>query len=311
MNSGSFKKIIWVLAGFFLFSLSSCRDEGKLIIIEDNNPPPYEGIPTILIENYVNRLYIDLIGREPTDAEMQSETDFLKSQGLQESARYNLISKLQSNTTYQEGDSSFFIAYYHRLYELWKGRFIEGASNEDIESEIGIFEYALLGDSLTGNTQGVEANRAIIRKFKAVIQSEFAYRKGEIKVEDVFERMLNNALYDKINMNTFNFIRASFQDIFGRYPTDSEYNDCYNTIEYSTAGTLFGVSCSNKDEYITILTHSREAKEGIIRWAYSTLLAREAKTAEVFKAMQDFNNTGNFQKVQADILVTDEYAGFN
>ncbi len=310
MKTINIKRVIYLVLGFVFLFFNGCKDDPKLIIIEDNNPPPYEGIPTILIENYVNRLYIDLIGREPTDAEMQSETDFLKSQGLQQSARYTLISKLQTSTTYQEGDSSFFIAYYHRLYELWKGRFIEGASNEDIESEIGIFEYALLSDSLTGNTQGVEANRTIIRKFKAVIQSEFQNRNGEIQVQDVFERMLNNALYDKINMNTFNFIRASFQDVFGRYPTDSEYNDCYNVIEYSTAGTLFGLSCSNKDEYISILTHSRESKEGIVRWAYSTLLAREAKTAEVFKAMQDFNTTGNFQKVQADILVTDEYAGF-
>ncbi len=299
---------IFCLSVFCL--LIGCKDESKLIVIEDNNPPPYDGIPTILVENYVNRLYIDVLGREPTDVEMQAETEMLKSAGLQQNARYSLIHKLQNDKGYREGDSSFFIAYHHRLYELWKGVFIEGASNEDLEQEIGIAEYALLLDSLSGNIQGVEINRSIVKKYKAIIVSEIDFREGRIGVPQVYERMLNNSLYDKINMNTFNFIRASFQDVMRRYPTEAEYNNCYNPIEYNTSGSLFGISCTNKDEYIAILTGSRECEESIIRWTYSSLLAREAKTAEVYKAIQDFHTTKNYQKVQADVLVTDEYAGF-
>ena len=48
----------------------------------------------------------------------------------------------------------------------------------------------------------------------------------------------------------------------------------------------------------------------MIRWAYQSLLARDATSVEVEAAMQDFFTSQNFQKVQLDIMVTDEYANF-
>ena len=57
--------------------LVSCKKDGE--IIPDNNAPYYDGIPTVVIENYINRLFIDLIGREPLDVEMVSELAALKA----------------------------------------------------------------------------------------------------------------------------------------------------------------------------------------------------------------------------------------
>ncbi len=55
--------ILFVFLGFL-----SCKKD--IEIIADNDAPYYGELPTLLLENYVNRLYIDLIGREPLDAEM-------------------------------------------------------------------------------------------------------------------------------------------------------------------------------------------------------------------------------------------------
>ena len=72
----------------FLFIISSCKKEASINIIADNDAPGYDryedsitygGIPTILLENYVNRIYIDLLGREPFDAEMQRDVQYLRS----------------------------------------------------------------------------------------------------------------------------------------------------------------------------------------------------------------------------------------
>ena len=49
------------------------------IIIEDNTAPPYDEVTTVQIQNYVNKIYIDLLGREPLDNELTSTTSDLKS----------------------------------------------------------------------------------------------------------------------------------------------------------------------------------------------------------------------------------------
>ena len=46
----------------------------------DNNPPYYNEVSDVLINNYINRIYIDLIGREPLDAEMEPEIK--KAEGI-------------------------------------------------------------------------------------------------------------------------------------------------------------------------------------------------------------------------------------
>src|SRR6218665_3290708 len=59
-------------------------------VFTDNNIPVYTGTPTLLVENYVNRLYIDLIGREPNDAEMAADVQVLENASLSQQARINL-----------------------------------------------------------------------------------------------------------------------------------------------------------------------------------------------------------------------------
>ena len=106
--------------------LLSCKEE--TIVITDNQPPVVNNIPAIKIENYVNRLFIDLLGREPLDTEMASEVATLRAGDLSTSVRENLIVKLQTNTDFVEGDTSYQRAYHQHLYNLAKVRCLEGAS---------------------------------------------------------------------------------------------------------------------------------------------------------------------------------------
>ena len=103
--------------------LQSCKKDGE--IIPGNNAPYYDGIPSVVIENYINRLFIDLLGREPLDVEMAIELAALKAAELNTSARNVLINKLQTDATFIQGDSSYKHAYYIRFYELSKARMLE------------------------------------------------------------------------------------------------------------------------------------------------------------------------------------------
>ena len=107
---------------FVAITIIACKKDA--VIIPNNNAPIYSEIPTILLENYVNRLYIDLIGREPLDDEMSSDVEFLRNNDVTLESRDSLIYKLQFDTNFVTGDSSYKQAYFHRLYEMVKVRLI-------------------------------------------------------------------------------------------------------------------------------------------------------------------------------------------
>jgi len=290
------------------FSFFACEKE--TIIIPNNNAPNYDEIPTILLENYVNRLYIDLIGREPLDEEMNLDVQFLRDNNVTIESRDTLISKLQFDTTYVEGDISYKNAYFHRLYEMVKVRMIEGASNAYIENEMGIFLFFYEVDSLAGNLIGAHNNLISYYRLKDIIDSESLFYNNFIDIKEMHRRMLNNAIYDQINMNTFNFVNAAFDNLLFRYPTQNEFNCSYSMIEDEIPQIVLGFSGSNKDDLINIICNSREFYEGIIHWSYLTLLARVPSTIETDFLMNDFYITCDFHKLQRYIMKTDEYAHF-
>ncbi len=83
-----------------------------------------------------------------------------------------------------------------------------------------------------------------------------------------------------------------------------------DTIWYNTPDVLFGKSAQNKGGYLQIMVNSEEFYEGIIRWTYKNLLAREPSTQEVYDLMQTFFDDHDVQKIQLHIMKSDEYANF-
>ena len=67
---------------------------------------------------------------------------------------------------------------------------------------------------------------------------------------------------------------------------------------------------NNKENFSYIICASREFYEGVIIWAYGTLLAREPSTQEIDILMQNFYQNHDFQWVQRQIMQTAEYAHF-
>lgn len=294
--------------------IASCEKDPAFV--ENNEPPNPHNVPTVLIENYVNRMFIDLIGREPLDAEMDSAVGFLKANDLSAEAREIIIERLQSDTSWVEGDTSFKYAYYQRFYDISKSRIIEGESDAEIYEEIDLLERTFLIDSLNGDT--VPAGNFItsaeaeleIEKLQNVLFIKRQYRGDSIEVDEIYRRLCNNSVYDEINMNTFNFIRATFDNLFYRFPTDAEFAAAWEMCEKNHSANLLGVNGQTKGDFLRIITTSREFYEGMIQWAYLNLLARFPTSAETSALMSDFYSDHDFQNVQKKIMVTNEYANF-
>ena len=286
----------------------SCKRDPEIIL--DNEAPYYGEIPTILLENYVNRLYIDLIGREPLDDEMLNDVQYLRDANVTIESRDSLIYKLQFDTAYVEGDSSYKFAYFHRTYEMLKVRLLEGASNAYISQDLGNWWNGYVNDSL--NNDLLSANKKLLEFniLNAVLESELDYYHGEIGINEVHRRMIYNSVYDKINMNTFNFINAAFDNLLYRYPTQFEFDQTYIMINDNTSQVVLGASGNNKQDFTNIICNSRSFYEGVIIWNYRTLLARDPSAQELDFLMQNLYMDHDMQWVQRRIMETDEYAHF-
>ena len=287
----------------------SCKKDPEIIL--DNEAPYYAEIPTILLENYVNRMYIDLLGREPLDNEMLNDVQYLRDADVTIESRDSLLYKLQFDTTYIEGDSSYKFAYFHRMYEMIKVRLLEGASNAYIGQDLYNYYQEYLVDSIAGNM--LEANKKLLNYnlLNSVLESELQYYNNEIEISEMHRRMIYNSVYDKINMNTFNFINAAFDNLLFRYPTQYEFNETYLMIEDNTAQVVLGSSGNNKEEFTHIICSTREFYEGVVVWMYGTLLARNPTSEETDILMQKFYYDHDLQWLQRQIMHSDEYAHFN
>lgn len=299
------------LLALFCFFFSACEKE--TIKVTDNELQEYNEIPSLLLSNYVNRAYIDLIGREPVNSEMDDEVVQLKETNAAEDTRLSMLVKLQSSTDFVPGDSSFKKAYYHWFYESAKARTLEGASKTEITQPLGNFKFALekvLADSIF-NQEAYDRLTTNIEKIENLIDAEEQYENGEIDIAEVYARMINNAIYDNINMNSFNFINAVFDNLLFRFPTESEFDQAYEMVEFSEPGVLYNESGSSKKDFIDIIVSSREFHEGCIIWAFNSLLARNPDSEETYALIKEFWVDKDFQKVQREIMLTDEYANFN
>lgn len=288
--------------------LSACKKE-EVVVRPDNQAPDYDAVPTVVVQNYVNRLFIDLLGREPVDVEMNAEVAALESANLSSDARIALVNKLMTNTAFVEGDSSYQHAYAQRTYESFKARFLEGVSDDVIDGFIGNAAQAALEDSLSGDAQGASASNSALQRLLRLKNSRTHYREGLITAVEMAKRMMFNDVYDEINMNSFNFINASFDNLLFRYPTDAEFNASYAMVDASSAAILFGLSAQNKGGYLDILVNSAEGHEGLVRMFYRSFLGREPSTYEAYQLTTSFATDNDLRRMQRTILVGDEYAG--
>lgn len=294
-------------ACFLCLVFSGCKPE--TFVFEDNAIPHYDEISTILVQNYVNRYYIDLIGREPNDLEMERDVEILEAGGLSASVRLQVIEVLMTSTDSTD-QSTYTTQYHQKLYTDLKARFLEGASDAILYERYGLAISMAIQDSLNGNLAGYAVNQTAAERLMLVLECPEDLESDSITVREACGRMLWNSIYDQINMNSFNFIQASFDDLYQRFPTQAEFDVAYGAIENNQPGILFGASANDKPSYVDALIWNSEWDEGMVRWQYRTMLARDPSDQETLEGLSVFSMTISVADIQRLVLTSDEYAGF-
>ena len=102
---------------FFLLFAAACEKESQ--VVKGNRVPAHEAISSLAIENFINKSYIDLLGRKPNKTKYDASYGALSNGSFSNASKESFMASLQSS---QE--------YFHRLYELVKGKFINAESDQ-------------------------------------------------------------------------------------------------------------------------------------------------------------------------------------
>jgi hypothetical protein len=298
----------FLLFVILLIMASSCKKDP---FIDDNFPPDYHNVSTAKIKNYINRIYIDLLGREPLKVEMERDLNMLQTDSLSIDSRLLLIQTLQTDTTFREGDTSYQYAYYNRLYETLKARLIEGVEDDYIYEQLGLSQTALSSAQSAGDSFQIALISDDIEEFLRVLSLKNELRLKNIDFAIAHKILLDNYIYETINMNTFNFVNSTFDNLLFRFPTAQEATAGYNMIEYNMSGNILGMNGNSREDYLNILTQSPAFREGLIIWTFRSLLQRDPTDAEVSTFMNEYGANIDYESLQKTIMSGDEYAQFN
>lgn len=288
----------------FVFSqvLLSCQKDEiithKNLTIPGNVPPPYDAIPTVLVENYVNKLNIDLVGLKPEEIKKEEDVAFLESENLIESARKAVIEDILN-----------LDAYHDRLFQVISNLLLNGMGYDEVEAVQTEYEFVRdfvyqSGDTFTGQFFDNELN-----KLQLVLDAPAEYKSGTITLNEYFNRMCYNLIYDEINMGSENFVISCFENFFKRNPTVEELNLGVKMVDGEPTKLLLGEG-RNKTEFLDIMVLNNEFYQGRVLDAFRTLLLRNPTSGELLSLTNEFQAEDDYRYVQITIVKTDEYAGF-
>lgn len=263
------------------------------IIVDGNVPPPDHTIDSSTIQIYVNKAYINILGREPLAAEKSAAIAQLSGNNFSEANRKIFVQSLINKPDYNRNQ-----------YNVARVEYLQNLDSMEIEGQLYLFQtllsqpqYAPFYDLLNN-----EVNRLQILKTTVTdLENGTLNRKGMLK------RCVNNYFYDQINMGTENFVVSTFQNFLFRYPTTAELTSGKAMVD-GAVSTLFLQSGKNKPDYINIFFDTDDYYEGQVRYIFKKYLFREPSSAEINYYAGVYKNN-SYATLQQEFFSLNEYAG--
>jgi hypothetical protein len=277
----------------FVLFFSACTKTEE-VVVPNNTAPPDPTISGVIVQNYVNRLYISLIGRKPLANELQAGINMLTGNHLSLSDRRLLIDTIIKKPEYNS-----------QLFSLANIQLLNNLDTSQVTQFIGIFngllanpDYAYAHDVLRFEIGRMELAREIPRDLDA----------GTLTVIGMHRRLVNNYFYDQVNMGTENFVLSMFMNFLYRQPTVSELDEAKKVVD-GFSGIVFSEVGKSKDEFLDIFFRSPDYFEGQVRNLYVRYLFREPTSEEMASYAIQYKSSTDYVELQKKILSSDEYIG--
>ena len=283
------KKLLFLFSVLIISSCNKIED----VIVGDNTLPPDNTIENTTIETYINKLYISTIGREPIESEFLSDFTILREADISQESREIVIDGILNKDEYTGN-----------LFKLECEHLLLGLDTADINLNI----YVLTG--LRDMAQGLELlyfEDALERMLK--LQEVLpGLGDGTISNMEMHKRMVNNNMYDEINMGTENFVISMFQSFMQRYPTTSELENGKLMVNDNNSSVFF-IPGNGKEDFINIFIESDEYFTGQTNILFNRYLFRDPTSEESVNYSLDYINSQDYKLLQKRILSTNEFIG--
>jgi hypothetical protein len=273
--------------------LASCTEKEELIV-PGNTPPQDNTIGNVYRENYINKTYISVLGRKPTDTEYISAKQKMSSNGFVKSERELFVSDVLAKNEY-----------YRRIYDIAKAELLNNTDSTDIQTFIMVFDAFLLDTSYQALWPVITIER---NKLIALKNAPSDFANGTINIVGLYKRCVNNYFYDQINMGTENFVVSMFQHFLFRYPTTAELESGKKMVDGFSA-YLFYQEGTTKDDFINIFFSADAYYQGRAQDLYKRYLYRNPSPTEQQEATSKYKSTNNYKELQKIILTSDEFVG--
>ena len=285
--------LIVVVIILMVLTQFSCK-KSELETIRGNTAPPDTSIEIDVYEDYVNRTYILVLGREPDSSEFNDAVTLLKAGLLDSPSRYAFLDEVFSSPDYP-----------WRQFNKNRIELLNNIDTADITIQIFIFNFFLADSTYQAFWPGLQIE---VDRLEEIQSAAHEYANGLIHISQMQSKMINNHFYDQINMGSDNFVISSFQHFLDRNPTLDEQSNGVSMVNGNNA-ILFLQAGASRNDYLSILFDSDDYFEGAVIRIYKDYLLRSPSSIEMSVAALKYRNTLDFESVQKDILATDEFAG--
>ncbi len=268
-------------------------------VVEGNEPPPFSGVNTVQLKNYVNKLYTDLYGREPFDAELDAGVSLLNQDDMIEQNMKDYVELLMGSDEY-----------YDRFFEIYRNTFlIERGSFQYIQGRIDVYNN-WLNNAIQNNDPVLTALYELeIEGMEKLFTLAADYKNNEITINEAMFRIAISKIYDEVNDGATNLVLSCFENFIKRLPNDAELSAGVNMNNGVPSIVLFQDG-SSKADFINIVVNSTSFYEGLVVDIYQLGLSRLPDSDELTINTILMTQGSTYQDIQAQVLTSDEYSGF-
>lgn len=273
--------------------LSSCTKEEE-VIIPDNVAPPDETISDVILDSYINRAYISLLARKPTESEESAAKTGLRNGNMNLSSRESMVDGVLANQDYLTN-----------LFDQARVALVNGTDTSEFQNEIALYQLLLTDPQYAAFYPFFNEEIDLLEK---VLDIPTDLANGSIDIVEVHRRLIHNKVYDDINMGTQNFVISMFQNFLGRYPTGDELERSELMVD-GFASQIFLQVGDSKDDFIDIFFNSLDYFEGQVTDLYNRYLFRAPSSVEMSENALNYQANQDYKALQKSILTSAEFAG--
>lgn len=283
----------------FLFGLlilcffTACKKTEE-ITISNNTTPTDNTISALTKKNYINKVYISVLGREPSESELLSDLNLLNSGNFSSEKRNQFLDAVLIKP-----------GYYYRNWIIASTELLNATDTAEVSLNIAIFSSLLTNTSFQSIWPVLEVE---IHKLKLLRNIPAALEGDSLDIIGMHKRVVYNYFYDQINMGSSNFVTATFQNFLYRYPSESELSNAITMVDGFNSA-LFLQTGNSKTDFIELFFNSNNYFEGQVRALFTRYLFRQPNSAEMTSFSIQYKASKDYKALQRRILSMDEYVG--